>query len=72
LRIRRDLPPAKKWHVGRPLTPDVIYYEIPPALVVKLGTRPSGHRFVRVAADILLIAVGTGMVVDAIEDLGRM
>jgi hypothetical protein len=27
---------------------------------------------VRVASDILLIAVGTGTVIDAIEDLGRM
>jgi hypothetical protein len=26
---------------------------------------------VRVASDILMIAVGTGMVVDAIEDIGR-
>ena len=26
----------------------------------------------RIAADILLIAVGTGMVVDALEDLNRM
>jgi hypothetical protein len=32
----------------------------------------SAYRYVRVASDILLIAVGTGMVVDAIEDLGRM
>jgi Ni/Co efflux regulator RcnB len=36
-----------------------------------LGYPPAGHRYVRVAADILLIAVGTGMVVDAIEDIGR-
>ena len=68
------MPPgqAKKWHVGRPLPRDIVYYDVPPALVVELGTPPPGHRFVRVAADILLIAVGTGMVVDAIEDLGRM
>ena len=32
---------------------------------------PSGHKYVRVAADILLIAIGTGLVVDAIEDLCR-
>jgi len=36
------------------------------------GAPPAGHRYVRVAADILLIAVGTAMVVDAIEDLGKM
>jgi Ni/Co efflux regulator RcnB len=39
---------------------------------VQLGAPPAGHRYVRVATDILLIAVGTGMVVDAIEDLDRM
>lgn len=68
------MPPgqAKKWGVGRPLPHDVVYYELPPALVVKIGPPPPGHRYVRVAADILLIAVGTGMVVSAIQDLGRM
>lgn len=68
------MPPgqAKKWRIGRPLPRDVIFYDLPPAVVVKLGQPPAGHRFVRVAADILLIAVGTGMVLDAIEDLGRM
>ena len=68
------MPPgqAKKWHVGRPLPRDVIYYDLPPTLIVEFGPPPAGHRFVRVAADILLIAVGTGMVIDAIEDLGRM
>ncbi len=34
------------------------------------GPAPAGHRYVRVAADILLIAVGTSMVIDAIQDLG--
>ena len=63
---------AKKWSVGRPLPRDVIFYDLPPAIVVELGVPQSGHRYVRVAADILLIAIGTGMVVDAIEDLGRM
>lgn len=67
------LPPgqAKKWVVGRPLPRDVVYYSVPSSVVVQLGPPPSGHRYVRVAADILLIAVGTGMVVDAINDLGR-
>ena len=67
------MPPgqAKKWQVGRPLPREVVYYDLPPALVVQLGQPPAGHRYVRVAADILLIAVGTGMVVDAIQDLNR-
>jgi Ni/Co efflux regulator RcnB len=68
------MPPgqAKKWHKGRPLPRDVIYYDLPPSVVVKLRLPPSGHKYVRVAADILLIAIGTGIVIDAIEDLGRI
>jgi Ni/Co efflux regulator RcnB len=50
----------------------VVYYDLPPALIVKIGAPPSGHRYVRVAGDILMIAVGTGLVVSAIQDLGRM
>jgi Ni/Co efflux regulator RcnB len=67
------MPPgqAKKWQLGRPLPPDVTYYEVPQPLVVQIGVPPSGYRYVRVASDILMIAVGTGMVVDAIQDLGR-
>lgn len=68
------MPPgqAKKWQVGRPLPREVIYYEVPQPLVMQIGLPPPGHRYVRVAGDILLIAIGTGMVVDAIQDLGRM
>jgi Ni/Co efflux regulator RcnB len=68
------MPPgqARKWSVGRALPPDVIYYEVPSTLVVQFGRPPSGHRYVRVASDILLIALGTGMVIDAMQDLGRM
>ena len=67
------MPPgqAKKWQMGRPLPRDVIYYEVPQSLVVQIGVPPAGHRYVRVASDILMIAVGTGLVVDAIQDLGR-
>jgi hypothetical protein len=49
-----------------------VYYDLPPQLVVRLPRAPDGYRYVRVAADILLIAVGTAIVIDAIEDLGRM
>jgi len=68
------MPPgqAKKWKVGRPLPRDVVIYDLPRELVVRIGLPPPDHKYVRVASDILLIAVGTGMVVDAIDDLGRM
>ena len=63
---------AKKWQVGRPLPRDVVYYDLPQSVTVHFGIPPAGHRYVRVASDILMIAVGTGMVVDAIEDLGNL
>ncbi|MCC6472333.1 MAG: hypothetical protein IT514_01180 [Burkholderiales bacterium] len=68
------MPPglARKWKQGRPLPREVIYYEVPQPLVVKLGLPPPGYKYVRVARDILLVAVGTAMVIDAIEDLGRL
>jgi len=62
---------AKRWTMYRPLPRDVIFYDLPREVLVHLGPPPPRHRFVRVAQDILLIAVGTGMVVDAIDDLGR-
>ena len=67
------MPPgqAKKWQMGRPLAREVVYDEVPRALVLQIGVPPSGHRYVRVASDILMIAIGTGLVVDAIQDLGR-
>ena len=68
------MPPgqAKKWNVGQPLPQNVVYHEVPRELVIKLPQPRPGHRYVRVAADILLIAIGTSMVVDAIEDLGKI
>jgi Ni/Co efflux regulator RcnB len=68
------MPPgqARKWQKGRPLPREIIYHDLPPRVIIQLGKPPAGHKYVRVAADILLIAVGTGMVVDAIEDLGRI
>lgn len=67
------LPPgqAKKWSRGKPLPAGLEYHELPRDLVVRLPAPPQGHRYVQVAADILLIAVGTSMVVDAIDDLTR-
>lgn len=68
------MPPgqAKKWRKGYPLPGDVVYYPVPDSVSIRLGLPPEGHKFVRVATDILLIAVGTGMVIDAIDDLGRL
>lgn len=68
------MPPgqAKKWKKGHPLSSDVIYYDLPSALVVELGIPSEGSRYVRVANDVLLMAVGTGMIVDAVQDISSM
>jgi len=68
------LPPgqAKKWRRGQALPGGVATYPLPRDLEIRLGVPPAGHKYVRVAGDILLIAVGTSMVVDAIEDLAGL
>jgi hypothetical protein len=66
------MPPgqAKKWHKGHPLPHDVAYYELPRDLVYRLPPPPPRHRYVRVASDVLLLS-GSGVVVDAMIDIGR-
>ncbi len=67
------MPPgqAKKWDVGYVLPSTVRYYDVPAPLVFQLGQPPVGYRYVRVNDDILLLATGTRMIVDAIRNLGR-
>ena len=62
---------GEKWAVGQALPRDLVYYPVPQTVVVRIGVPPTGHRYVRVANDILLIAIGSRMVVDGIEDLMR-
>jgi len=68
------IPPgqATKWRRGYPLAQDVIFYELTPRIARKMGRPPSGYHYVRVAQDILMIATGTGIVVDAVYDLSNM
>lgn len=61
---------AKKWSRGKSIG-DLEVFDLPNELRVRLPVPPSGHRYVRMGADVLMIAAGTGMVVDAIEDLMR-
>jgi Ni/Co efflux regulator RcnB len=53
------------------LPPGIGYYALPPDLLRRLPPPPPHHRYVRVGPDILLIAIGTALVIDAIEDIGR-
>ena len=66
------MPPgqARKWQKGRPLPQGVAYYELPRDLVYRLPPPPPRHRYVRVASDVLLLS-GSGIVVDAMIDIGR-
>ena len=66
------MPPGqakKRWTYGQRLPRDVVFYDLPRQLVLELPAPPDGYRYVRVASDILLIAIGTGMVIDAIDSL---
>lgn len=65
------MPPgqARKYRIGQRLPSNVTYYQVPQQVIYQLGTPPSGYRYVRVVSDILLLAVGTRMVVDAIQNL---
>ncbi len=68
------MPPGqeRKWHVGERLPRDVVVYPVPRSVEYRLGKPPAGYKYIRVASDILLIAIGSSMVVDAIEDIGRV
>lgn len=67
------LPPgqAKKWAKGRPLPGDLRFNDLPRDLLMRLPPPPPNHRYVQVAGDVLMIAVGSMLVVDAVEDLFR-
>jgi hypothetical protein len=69
------LPPgqAKKlWVVGQPLAAGVVYYPLPGPLLAQLTPAPAGYQYVRVANDILMMAVGTRLIAGAVADLGSM
>ena len=50
----------------------VIFYDLTPRIARRMGRPPSGYHYVRVAQDILMIATGTGIIVDAVYDLSKM
>jgi hypothetical protein len=69
------LPPgqAKKlWALGQPLPGSVAFYPLPGPLLMQLTPAPAGYQYVRVANDILMMAVGTRMITAAIADLSAM
>lgn len=66
------LPPGqakKRYQVGQPLPREVVYVEAPHELVVSLRPCPSGYKYVVVDGDLVKLAIGTLLVVDAIDGL---
>jgi hypothetical protein len=68
------LPPGqakKRYVVGKPLPPEVVLVEPPHELTVTLRPCPPGYRYAVVDGDLVKLAVGTMLVVDAIDGLVR-
>jgi Ni/Co efflux regulator RcnB len=66
------LPPGqakKRYVVGHALPREVVWVEPPHELVVALKPCPPGYKYVMVDGDLVKLAVGTMLVVDAIDGL---
>jgi Ni/Co efflux regulator RcnB len=66
------MPPGlakKQWEMGRPLPREVYYEELPPTLLRQLSPAPAGYQYVRVANDVLMMAIGTRLIAGAVADL---
>jgi Ni/Co efflux regulator RcnB len=65
------LPPGhvQQWQLGAPLARTVVVAPVPQQIVVSLPPPPAGHKYVQVAGDVLLVAVGSMLVVDGINGL---
>jgi hypothetical protein len=68
------LPPGqakKRYVVGRVLPRTIVYETAPTVLVQRLTPLPTGYQYVMVDGDLLKLAVGTRLVVDAIHAFVR-
>jgi hypothetical protein len=66
------LPPGqakKRYALGQPLGPGIPYAPVPPELSVRIGAPPEGYLYVTLDGDLLKLAVGTLLVIDAVEGL---
>lgn len=69
------MPPGqakKAWAMNQPLPAGVVYEVLPRDLLGRLSPAPSGYQYVRVANDVLMMAVGTRLIVGALADLGAL
>ena len=68
------LPPGqakKRYVVGRSLPRGIVVGDLPGELSVRIGPAPTGYRYGILDGDLVTLAVGTRLVVDAIESLVR-
>lgn len=68
------LPPGqakKRYVVGQPLPKGIVLAVLPQELSVRLGDAPSGYRYGLLDGDVIKLAVGTMLVVDAIDGFVR-
>jgi hypothetical protein len=68
------LPPGqakKRYVVGQRLPNGVVITELPPALVTRIGAAPAGYRYGLVDGDLVKLAIGSMLVVDAIDGFVR-
>jgi hypothetical protein len=66
------MPPGlakKRYVIGHSVPHGVVVAPCPPALAVVLGPPPSGYRYGLIDGDVVKLAVGTALVVDAIQGL---
>ena len=68
------LPPGqakKRYVVGQPLPRGIVVGELPVDLSIRVGPAPAGYRYGILDGDLIKLAVGTLLVVDAIDGLVR-
>ena len=66
------MPPGqakKRYSIGHPLPRDVVIFDVPAVLLPRFAPLPPGYRYGIVDGDLVQLAVGSLLVVDAIEGL---
>jgi hypothetical protein len=66
------LPPGqakKRYSIGHALPRDIVTQKVPAELSVRIGAPPSGYSYVMLDGDLVKLALGTMLVVDAITGL---
>lgn len=68
------LPPGlakKRYQVGHPLPHEIVIAPVPPELQVRIGVPPAGYLYGIIDGDLVKLAAGTLLVVDALDGLSQ-